>query len=136
MSSVLEKKRELDEQIRLTKGLNEQLERALEIITHNPNVVDGVQLASELGRLDIVSLILGLFALILGVVAFCGFWMIKGAAIEAAREAARLEINKKAPEMFYEAGKLSGEGNQQSMVNFSEVDIENIIGQATEVERD
>lgn len=136
MSSVFEKKRALDEQIELTKELNEQLEHALEIVTQNPNVIDGIQLASEMGRLDIVSLVLGLLTLILGLVALCGFWMIRGSALEAACEAARIEINQKAPEMFNEVWKLNGEGNQQPMSSVSDVKSKNIIAQATEVERD
>jgi len=136
VGSVLEKKRELDHQIERYKELNEQLENALEIITHNPNVVDGIQLASELGRLDIVSLILGVFGLVVGILGFGGFWMIRGAALEAARDEARKEINAKASEMFEQAVKLIDSGQQKSSLDVSQIDVEAIISKAEEVKED
>lgn len=136
MSSLLERKRELEKQIELTKELNTQLELALDIVTNNPNINDGIQLASELGRLDIVSLILGLFAVFLGLFAFCGFWMVRGAAMKSAEAEAKKVINLIAPRMFEEAEKLNGDTDTKTAINLPETQQEAIFEQATEVKED
>ena len=50
---------------------------------------DAIHLAAEVGRLDVVSLILALLAIILGFGAIAGFWMIRSAATKAAADMAK-----------------------------------------------
>lgn len=136
MSSLLERKRELAEQIELAKELNKQLQIALDIAESNPNINDSIQLASEMGRLDIVSLVLGIFGLVIGIVAICGFWMIRGAAIGAAKAEAKKVVYDVAPEMFSQIEKLNGSFDKKAQVTLPETQQEEILGQATEVKED
>ncbi len=56
------------------------LEKALD----NP---DAIQVAMEVGRLDFVSLALTVLAILLGVGAFGGFWLLRGCSMNAAAKA-------------------------------------------------
>lgn|GEM_PF-4316063 len=49
---------------------------------------DALDVAAQLGRFDLVSMILGIIALLIGIMAVSGFWMIRGAAVKAAEDAA------------------------------------------------
>jgi len=40
-----------------------------------------------MGRLDLITIILGVFAIFIGIAAFSGFWMIRSAAMHAAQRA-------------------------------------------------
>lgn len=57
---------------------------------------DVLDVAVQLGRFDLISMFLGTIALLIGVMAVSGFWMIRGAAIRAAEEAAKLEAKSQA----------------------------------------
>lgn len=50
------------------------------------NKTDAIHLAAEVGRLDIVSLIFAMFAIMLGVAAFIGFQHIRYVSKEIAKE--------------------------------------------------
>ncbi|MEQ8283763.1 MAG: hypothetical protein RIC04_06615 [Parvibaculum sp.] len=63
---------------------------------------DAIAYAGQIGRLDIVSLVLGLVALAIGIGSIGGFWMIRSAAVRAAEEEARKEIRECAPEIVRE----------------------------------
>lgn len=49
---------------------------------------DALDVAAQLGRFDLVSMLLGIIALLIGIMAVSGFWMIRGAAVKAAEDAA------------------------------------------------
>lgn len=52
-------------------------------------ISDGIAYANQIGRLDIIALILTLVTVILGFVAIGGFWLVRASAREAARDEAR-----------------------------------------------
>ena len=58
------------------------------------NVVDEISYASQLGRLDTVSLLLAIFGLVLGFGAVAGFMHIKEASEQIAESAAGEEVKK------------------------------------------
>ena len=49
---------------------------------------DAISLAAEVGRLDVLSVILGSFGLLLGFAALVGFWLVRREAIAKAKETA------------------------------------------------
>lgn len=51
--------------------------------------VDAIHLAAEVGRLDVISFILGALTIVLAIGALLGFWVIRGAAMSAAKEEAK-----------------------------------------------
>lgn len=55
---------------------------------------DTLKVAVQLGRFDLVSMLLAIVTLLIGIFAVSGFWMIRGAAIKAAEEAALAEAKK------------------------------------------
>lgn len=60
---------------------------------------DAIAYAGQIGRLDIISLVLGLLALTIGIGSIGGFWMIRSAAVRAAEKEARQEIRECAPKI-------------------------------------
>lgn len=57
---------------------------------------DVLNVATQLGRFDLVSMFLAVVTLFLGVIALAGFWTIRGAALRAAEAAAREEVKNSA----------------------------------------
>jgi len=53
--------------------------------------LDAIHIASQLGRLDIVSLILAMFGLLVGIAAIFGFIEVRSGARDAASEVAKAE---------------------------------------------
>ena len=102
MPSLFEQKQDLAAQTQRTKELNaeleqalaqaqqvkEELEEALRLIGADPHIADGIQLAYEMGRLDVLSFILAGFGLFLGIVALFGFWLIRRESRTVAKESA------------------------------------------------
>ena len=105
MSSLFELKQDLARQTQRTKELNaeleqalaqaqqvkEELEGALKMIGAEPHIVDGIQLAYEMGRLDLLSLALAVLALF-------GFWLVRREALAVAKESAD-SFMEKMPDM-------------------------------------
>ena len=129
MTSVVEKKQELDALIQRTeeliaehenalsrsKELNAKLEYALEFIKENPPIVDGIQLAYQTGRLDWVSIILTVLAILIAIAAFWGFnWVqvqsgiiAKEVAKKTAEDKTKSIVEKRAKKELREAvGRL------------------------------
>lgn len=85
---------------------------------------DALQIAYNVGVLELLSISLTFFAIMLGLAAFFGFWMIRGAAMKAAAKAATEEstavakrtaediakqwIKDNAAEIFEEARRARG----------------------------
>jgi hypothetical protein len=63
----------------------------LDEATKNP---DALKIAYDVGVLELLSLSLTLFAIVLAIAAVFGFWMIRGAALRAARDAAKAEVKE------------------------------------------
>jgi len=61
---------------------------------------DSVQTAADMGHLDLVAVSLTVLGVVLAVVAVCGFFMVRTAAIQAARDEARERIEHRLPEMI------------------------------------
>ena len=66
------------------------------------NVVDAISYASQLGRLDVVSLILALLGIVLGFGAIGGFMYIKEGSKLAAKQAAEDWLSEKGQATIYE----------------------------------
>ncbi|MDF1585431.1 hypothetical protein PZ740_03415 [Rhodospirillales bacterium YIM 152171] len=64
--------------------------------------VDPIAAAYQLGRLDFASISLTLIGVILAVVAFAGFWLVRSEAITAAEHEAHDEVQKLCPEAVRE----------------------------------
>lgn len=60
---------------------------------------DALQIAYNVGVLELVSLALTILAIIIGLGAFFGFWMIRGAAMRAAEDAAHEEMEELVPKL-------------------------------------
>jgi hypothetical protein len=119
------------------------------IIAEAVNKADAIQLAAELGRLDIVSILLACFGILLAIFAVGGFWLIRGAAINAAKNEARLIAREEAQSIAKEEAKrymeqnaasLFGEGEELSKnrsthpnLNNVENNSKSIIKDATEI---
>ncbi|TNE42433.1 MAG: hypothetical protein EP347_00950 [Alphaproteobacteria bacterium] len=54
---------------------------------------DAIHMAAQMGRLDVLSLILGLFGLFMAMVAVMGFWLIRQAAVNRAAIEAQNTVN-------------------------------------------
>ena len=61
-------------------------------------LVDPVNAAGQLGRLDLVAISLSIFGAVFAVIALAGFWMVRREAIAAAGEEARSEIERLCPQ--------------------------------------
>lgn len=84
--------------------------------------VDAIHLAAEVGRLDIVSLVLALLAILLGFSALIGYWAIRSAAIAASREEASMIAKKVAEqEAVPEARRATIEWLQSQGIDWSRV---------------
>ena len=79
---------ELEQALAQAQQVKEKLEEALRLIGADPHIADGIQLAYEMGRLDVLSLILAGFGLFLGIVALFGFWLIRRESRTVAKESA------------------------------------------------
>lgn len=84
-----------------SRELNAKLEYALELIKENPPIVDGVQLASEMGRLDTISnslTVLGVAFAVLGVIiaigSFFSFKIFRNDVVSAAKDEAGTVIQE------------------------------------------
>src|SRR4051794_16735046 len=55
---------------------------------------DAIQFAYQTGRLDLVTVILAIITVLLALGAFVGFWLIRGAAMRAARLELATELPK------------------------------------------
>lgn len=67
-----------------------------------------LHVAAQLGRFDLVSMLLAVVTLFLGIIALAGFWMIRGAAVRAAENAAREEIKTNASHYIKEMAETLG----------------------------
>lgn len=70
----------------IPKEVADWCKSAPEIIILARDQADAIGLAVEIGRLDIVSLILAMFGLLTGFTALIGFWAIRREAIAKAKE--------------------------------------------------
>lgn len=70
----------------------QQLTQALQ----NP---DSIQAALEMGRLDFMTALLAVLSIILAIGSIGGFWLVRGAATQAAREAAVMEMRTELPRL-------------------------------------
>lgn len=61
---------------------------------------DIIGYADQLGRLDLISILLAYFGVLLAVVAFAGFWMFKREAITIAEREAKNEVRDVAPDII------------------------------------
>ncbi|NKM14170.1 hypothetical protein GFL85_24645 [Rhizobium laguerreae] len=114
----------------------------------NPNAL---QVAYDVGVLELLSIGLTLFAILLAIVAFLGFWMIRSAALKAAADAAAPEaqdvaakiakhvaqewIEKNAPEIFNQALKARGLSDGVD-VALTTAEQNAIIAKASEIKAD
>jgi len=73
-------------------GLPNQV--VIDAIRKNGSFVDSISMSAQLGRLDIISIILGGFGLLLGVGALAGFWMVRREAIAGARDVAPAAVSE------------------------------------------
>jgi hypothetical protein len=93
--------------------------------------------------ITMLEIVLGVLAVMLAVGAFAGFWMIKGSAVEAAREEARTRIDDIAPKLLEEARRLASEnrGSVASQtgspkLNIDDEQVVELINQSKRVEDD
>lgn len=80
------------------------------LIKQQPNLeytLDAISYSQQLGRLDILSLILAMFAIIVGVFAISWFGNVKDSAKKEAREAAQIEVRDCINDYTSEAMKSS-----------------------------
>jgi hypothetical protein len=68
-------------------------------LTHALQNPDSIQAALELGRLDFVTALLAVLSIILAIASIGGFWLVRGAATQAAREAAVLDMRTELPRL-------------------------------------
>lgn len=99
--------------------------------------VDAVHMAAELGRLDLVSVLLATLGIFLAVAAVGGFWVIRGAALHAARETARDEsqryLDREAGRLFDEAVRTQGGRPEGPDLGSARLDEGTILEGATEL---
>ena len=86
--------------------------------------------------LTTIEVVLALFAIMLGIVAAFGFWAIRGAAVTAAKQEARLYLDEKAREMFEEASKTRQHQEKDEPNLPDTLDTDAIIESATEEGKD
>lgn len=79
--------------------------------------VDALDVAAQLGRFDLVSMFLGIIALLIGVIAVSGFWMIRGAAMRAAEVAAKIEAKEQAEKVAERVARTYLEENTPKLVS-------------------
>lgn len=79
--------------------------------------VEALDVAAQLGRFDLVSMFLGIIALLIGVIALCGFWMIRGAAMRAAEVAAKTEAKEQAEKVAERVARTYLEENTPKLVS-------------------
>lgn len=58
------------------------------------NRTDAIKVASEIGRLDLVSLSLAILGVVLAIAAFGGFFLMRSAAIHAAHDEISAQMSK------------------------------------------
>jgi len=110
--------------------------------------LDTLSVAVKLGRFDLVSMLLGLIAVLIGMAAMSGFWMLRGAAKNAAAQQAKEEagpiareesariareyLEEKAPELI--ANMLQSKGiPEKPEIGMSAQQVQEVIDEATEM---
>jgi len=82
-------------------------EASVELLSKLSERADAVQLAGELGRLDVVTAVLAVLAIMLGFGSIAGFWMLRGAAKNAAKaitpEAVEVHLQRNGVDLLKEA---------------------------------
>jgi hypothetical protein len=91
--------------------------------------------------LTIIEIMLAALAILLGVGAFFGFWLFREAAVGAAREEARQEVSRLAPQLFEQTLRTrdvgyQDQGQQASDAGISKDTQEEIIASAEEITGD
>lgn len=109
---------------------------------------DALKLAYDVGALEILSLSVTFFTVILALAAFFGFWMIRGAAVRAAEIAAKAEakeqaekiaeivarkyLEEKTPELTRNMLQTLGTGPAQA-IGMTPQQVQEVITEATEI---
>jgi hypothetical protein len=105
---------------------------------------DTLDVAAQLGRFDLISMFLGIIAVLIGIMAVSGFWMIRGAAIKAAEDAAKVEARIQAEitaRIYLEentpalvSGVLKSRGEPMAPnIGLTEEQIQEVTSGATEI---
>ena len=136
MTSLHEKKDALEKARQRYEDLADRSEQLIVDLSQAHEHGDAIGVAAQIGRLDIVSIVLGLFGLLLGIAAFVGFWMIRRAAIEAAKDEARRAINEKAAEMFDGVKSVRDAGQADPIIQIESVKVSDVLSNAEEVTED
>lgn len=96
------------------------------------NAADALHFALQVGRLDIISLILAAFGIFAGVAAIFGFIEVRHRAKDSAREEAEAYLEKHAGRLFAEAVRARG-GGLSDKAPLPPLNEQTIMQNATEV---
>lgn len=103
-----------------------------------PQDIDVNVLAISITALEVV---LGILAVLLGIGAFAGFWMIRTSAVEAAREEARRKVDELAPVLIEQArrateggsGKMESSNSNEPKVDITALEESKVVKKAKKV---
>ncbi|MNL47298.1 hypothetical protein D3C87_1700800 [compost metagenome] len=109
--------------------------------------LDVLNVASQIGRFDLISMFLGIVAVFIGIVAVLGFWTIRGAALKSASDAAREEMKatgekhvkewiEKHGRTFFEAAGSVQEGSAVPSIGIGDEKAAQITKNADEIKED
>lgn len=96
---------------------------------------DVIHVASELGRFDMASLLLGIVSILIALAAIFGFAEVRWRSEKKAEETARLVVEQKVPALFNEALKARGSLREFS-IDIGGIDEKKLMAKASEIKRD
>ncbi|MEQ8446938.1 MAG: hypothetical protein RIB57_13720 [Pelagibacterium sp.] len=106
---------------------------------------DALKIAYDVGVLEITSIALGVvgvgltaLSIVLAIAAFCGFWLVRNAAMKAAQLEARKWLDQEGERLIQQKVRQEGLSSEAEKpdIEMSPEDIEGVLEKAEEIDED